>query len=88
MRNIFEGSFTEEGTVSGKYIFEGWSKFEASEANNKFDITASSDLGAIGELPIGERSIGEPLIGERAIGERVIAGNSWRFMRNKRYSNK
>ena len=41
MRNIFEGSCTEEGTVSGKAIFEGGLKFAALEADKKFDSTAS-----------------------------------------------
>ena len=39
--NIFEGSFTGEGTGSGKAIFEGGFKFAASEARKKFDSTAS-----------------------------------------------
>ena len=30
VQNIFEGSVTEEGTGSGKAIFEGWFKFAAS----------------------------------------------------------
>ena len=29
VRNIFEGSFTEEGTGEVKYIFEGGFKFSA-----------------------------------------------------------
>ena len=37
VRNIFEGSFTYEGTGSGKAIFEGMFKFAASEAKKKFD---------------------------------------------------
>ena len=36
MRNIFEGSFTEEGTVSGKAIFEGVFKDAASDARKNF----------------------------------------------------
>ena len=32
VRNMFEGSFTEEGTGSVKAIFEGGFKFAASEA--------------------------------------------------------
>ena len=32
VRNIFEGSFTEEGAGSGNAIFEGGFKFAASEA--------------------------------------------------------
>ena len=46
--NLFEGSFTEDGTGAGKYIFEGGFKFSASEARKKFNITASADQGAIG----------------------------------------
>ena len=42
MRNIFEESCTEEGTGSGKAIFEGGFNFESSEASQKFDITASA----------------------------------------------
>ena len=39
MRNMFEGSFDEEGMGTGKSIFEGGSKFAASKARKKFDIT-------------------------------------------------
>ena len=53
--NIFEGSFTEEGTVSGKSIFEGGFKFTASEVRKKFNITASADWGAIWEQSGSER---------------------------------
>ena len=42
VRNIFEGSFTEEGTGAVKAIFEGGFKFSASETSEKFNITASS----------------------------------------------
>ena len=49
MSNIFEVSFTEEGTGAGKYIFEGGFKFVASEARTEFDITYSDDQGYIGE---------------------------------------
>ena len=42
MINIFEDSFTEEGTVSGKANFEGGFKFASSEARKKFGITASA----------------------------------------------
>ena len=49
MRNIFEGSFTEEGTGAGTDIFEGGFKSSASEERKKFDITDSSDQGVIGE---------------------------------------
>ena len=41
VRNIFEGSFTEEGTGSGKAVFEGVFKFVASEARKKSNSTAS-----------------------------------------------
>ena len=40
-------SCTEEGTGSGKAIFEGGFKFAASEARKKSDITDSEDCGAI-----------------------------------------
>ena len=49
VRNVFEGSFTEDGTGSGKSFFEGGFKFAASESRKKFDSTASADRGAIGE---------------------------------------
>ena len=42
VRNIFEGSFTEEGTGAGKDIFEGGFKFAASEARKKFNSTESA----------------------------------------------
>ena len=48
-KNNFEGSFTEEGTVSRKTFFEGGLKFATSDARKNFNITASSDQGAIGE---------------------------------------
>ena len=35
--NIIEDSFTKEGKVAGKDIFEGGFKFEASESRKKFD---------------------------------------------------
>ena len=47
--NIFEGSFTEEGTGAGKAIFEIGFKFAAYESRNKLDCTASADQGAVGE---------------------------------------
>ena len=37
VRNMFEGSFTEEETGAGKDIFEGRLKFSASEARHNFD---------------------------------------------------
>ena len=40
--NIFEDSCTEEGTVSGKAIFEGGFKFVDSEARNYFDSIVSA----------------------------------------------
>ena len=40
--NIFEGSFTEEVTGSGKSVFEVGFNFEASEARKKFYSTASA----------------------------------------------
>ena len=42
MRDIFEYSFTEEGTGPGKAIFEVGFKFSASEERKKFDSTASA----------------------------------------------
>ena len=42
VRNIFEGSLTEEGTRAVKDIFEVGFKFAASEARKKFHIAASS----------------------------------------------
>ena len=47
MRNIFEGSFTEEGVGAVKAIFEVGFKFAASEARKKLDSTSSSDQGMI-----------------------------------------
>ena len=44
LRNLFEGSFTEEGTGAGKAVFEGVFTFEASEASNNFDSTDSAVL--------------------------------------------
>ena len=41
MRNILEGSFTEEGTGAGNAIFEGGFKFSASETRNNLYSTAS-----------------------------------------------
>ena len=42
MKNMFEGSFTEEVTGAGKDIFEVGLKFAASEARNNFYSTASA----------------------------------------------
>ena len=42
VRNIFEGSCTEEGTVAEKDIFGGGFKFAVSEARKKFDSTDSA----------------------------------------------
>ena len=42
VRNMFEGSFTEEGMGEGNAIFEGGFKFAASEARNNVDITDSA----------------------------------------------
>ena len=44
VRNIFEDSCTEEGTGSGKAIFEGGFKVEYYEERKKFDSTASAVL--------------------------------------------
>ena len=49
VRNIFEGSFTEEVTVSVKAVFEVVLKFEASEAGKNFDRTDSVYKEEIGE---------------------------------------
>ena len=37
MGNIFEGSFTEEGTGAGNAIFEGVFKYTASGSRKNFD---------------------------------------------------
>ena len=42
VRNMFQGSFTEEGTGAGKDIFELGFKFSASEARKKLYIKASA----------------------------------------------
>ena len=42
MRNVFEGSFTEEGTGAGTAIFEGLFKYASSEARKKLDRTDSA----------------------------------------------
>ena len=42
VRNIFEGSFTEEQTGSGKATFKIGYKFSVSEARNNFDRIDSS----------------------------------------------
>ena len=46
--NHFEGSFTEEGTGSGKAIFGGGFKFADFEARKDFDSTYLLELGVIG----------------------------------------
>ena len=53
---------------AGNAIFEGWFKFAASEARNKFNITASADRGDIEEL----------------LGSDKGAINCQIFMRNKK----
>ena len=63
MGNIFEGSFTEEGTRAVKDIFEGGFKFEASETRKKFNNITSADRGVIGEILGRDQGV----IGERAI---------------------
>ena len=67
MRNIVEGSFAEELTVAGKYIFEGELKFAASEESKKFDSTASADWGAIGEQS-------RKFLSDRVASDRSIPG--------------
>ena len=42
LRNIFEDSCTEDGTIVGKSIFEGGFKFSASDARKNFNRTASA----------------------------------------------
>ena len=42
MRNVFEVSFTQEGTGTGKSVFEGGFKFSASEARKKFNSKHSA----------------------------------------------
>ena len=60
VRNISEGSFTEEGTVLVNYIFEGGFKLTASEERKKFDSIASEFWGVIGEKSGSNREmIGE-----------------------------
>ena len=39
VRNVFEGSFTEEGMGAVKAIFEGGFKFAASAVRNNFEST-------------------------------------------------
>ena len=46
--NIFEVSLAEEGTGSGKAIFEGGFKFSASDSKKNLDIAYSAEWGAIG----------------------------------------
>ena len=53
---IFESSFTEEGTVEVRYIFEMGFKFSSSEASKKFDNTALADQGVIGGQLDSKRS--------------------------------
>ena len=81
VRNIFEGSFTEEVTVEGNAIFEEGFKFSASEARKKFDSAASVDQGAIGEQSGSDFWV---------IWEREIERSSdhWWFMINKKYIKK
>ena len=49
VRNIFEGSFTEEGKRAGDNFFERGFKLEASETRNKLYSTYSAERGAIGD---------------------------------------
>ena len=49
VRNIFEGSLTEEVKGSGKDIFVGGFNFVASEARMNFNIPASAYQGVIVE---------------------------------------
>ena len=63
VRNISEGSFTEELTEAVKAIFEGGFKDSASEARKKFDVIASSDRVIIGEQSWSDWGV----IEERAI---------------------
>ena len=59
VKNILEGSFTEEVTGTGNAIFEGGLKFEASEARKKLDITDSADQVAIGEVLGRDRGVSD-----------------------------
>ena len=67
--NIFEGSFTEEGTVAVKYILEGGLKISDSEAREKFNSTALADRGAIG----GQS--GSKFLSYQGSSDGAIAGN-------------
>ena len=63
VRNIFEGSFTEERIGQVNYIFEGGFKFEASETRKRFNNTTSAYRVVIGEI----LGIDQGVIGEQAI---------------------
>ena len=47
VRNIFEGSFTEDRKEKGKDIIEVGFKFAVSEVLKKFDTTASAYQGGL-----------------------------------------
>ena len=51
------GSFTKEGTGSGRAIFEGGFKLSAYESKKKFYSTASADWGSIGEQTGSNRGV-------------------------------
>ena len=68
VRNIFEGSFTEEGTESGKVIFGEGFKLAASEERKKFDSTCSADWGGIED----QYSSDQGVIGEQAIKRLLV----------------
>ena len=61
---IFLGSFTEEVTKPGDAIFKGGLKFAFSEERKKFDSSASTDQG----------EIGEQLEIDRGVSDQTIAG--------------
>ena len=48
LKNIFEGSFTEDAMGALKDIFEGRFKFADSEARKNVDRPTSADQGSIG----------------------------------------
>ena len=62
VRNIFEGSLTEDRKEKVKDIIEVGFKFAVSEALNKFDTTASAYKGAIGEQFLSDRGASDQVI--------------------------
>ena len=72
MRNIFEGSLTEEVTGVGKYVSDWWFKFAASEERDKLNSVDSEE-----QVEIGER-----------LGSYLEESTNWQFIINKKYSKK